>query len=109
VKYTYPNGEAIYYIYPRYIIDDLFYYDVIFKPDTGQNTNQQSNSNTTLLTTYVNFINKFLDRQFEIIYEDINNPIKFDYETFITSFNSMGTTFGLKYDTKVCTFDKNNK
>ena len=48
----------------------------------------------------INNIHKLPDRQFRIIYEDINNPTKFNYEDFIKGFNKDFSDYALKYNTE---------
>lgn len=100
VSYTYDDGTSEYFIYPRFKIDDIFFTKIFFKPDLGaaDKSVQIPKDGLRNLLTLANYITKFPDKHFQIIYEDIDNPEQFNLSAYITNFNGYGSKYGLKFD-----------
>jgi hypothetical protein len=80
---VYDNETKEYYIYPRYMIDDLIYNKFFLKHPAIYNGTDGLN----LAFLNCNKLTRYGDKKFEIIFENINNPVKFNFEKYIKEYN----------------------
>ena len=85
VQETTPGSPSAYFIYPRYAGDDLISNKIFLKhPQAYSN-----GSGIWLMFTWSQYITRYADSEFKIIFEDISQPIlqEYDYKKFITTYN----------------------
>lgn len=82
-----PGSPSSYFIYPRYAGDDLIYNDIFLKHPNAY----IGSSGIWLMLHASQYITRFPDNEFKIIFEDLSQSElkEYDYKKFITTYNNI--------------------